>query len=233
MVKNLVEKFTGAKIFRNSLPRGVSLSHDLGILYPDEIKLIWDVGAHQGESTLAFAKEFPNAFINSFEPVSENYERLIENCTHLKNQSSHKLAFGDSKKELKLFLQEASVIHSLRDDLNIPKGDDQESQLIRQDTVDSFLSMSNSPKIDLLKIDVEGYELSVLKGASDCLAERRINFIYLETGLDTRFNTLETIVSKLNPYGFFPYAFYEQNAHWSGKQNLWYWNTLFVKENLL
>ena len=84
MIKDLIEKFTGAKIFRNSLPRGVSLSHDLRRLYPDEIKLIWDVVAHQGESTLAFAKEFPNAFINSFEPVSENYERLVENCTHLK-----------------------------------------------------------------------------------------------------------------------------------------------------
>jgi hypothetical protein len=80
---------------------------------------------------------------------------------------------------------------------------------------------------------VEGYEPTVLEGASNCLANKCINFIYLETGLDLRFNSIETISKLLNPHGYLPYAFYEQTAHWTGKQSLWYWNTLFVKEDLL
>ena len=43
----------------------------------------------------------------------------------------------------------------------------------------------------------------------------------------------ESISNLLNPHRYLPYAFYEQTAHWTRKQSLWYWNTLFVKENLL
>ena len=77
------------------------------------------------------------------------------------------------------------------------------------------------------------YEPAVLKGASKSLENKCINFIYLETGLDLRFNSIETISELLSPYGYLPYAFYEQTPHWTAKQNLWFWNTLFVREDLL
>ncbi len=232
-LKHLIEEISGAKIYRNSLPRGVSVSHDIRLLYNQKVETIWDIGAHRGESALEFAREFPNALIKSFEPVSLNYLCLVENCRHLKNHSAHQLAFGDSSKEVKMFLQDGSVINSLREDLNVASSSEQNHELVKQHTVDSFLSSDLQAKIDLMKIDVEGYELAVLNGAKECLEKKKASFIYLETGLDSRFNTLETIVAALNPYGYLPYAFYEQNPHWTGKQNLWYWNTLFVNESLL
>ena len=134
---------------------------------------------------------------------------------------------------MELFLQEGSVIHSLREDLNKPSSENVRSELVQQEIIDSQFKKFQCKSIDLLKIDVEGYELNVLQGAVECLKNKKIQFIYLETGLDDRFNSLQSIIEKLAPLGYQPYGFYEQTSHWTGKLNLWYWNTLFANEEIL
>jgi FkbM family methyltransferase len=232
-LKKKFEQLTRSKLYRNSLPRGTCLTHDIKRLSYSPIKEIWDVGAHKGETTLKFAEDFPIALIRSFEPVFENYCSLRNNCSHLKNQSSHNIALGEENKKTKIFLQGASVIHSLRDDLNKPSAKDSKSEDIEVKTIDHVINDFKTARIDLLKIDVEGYEKSVLKGAEYCLENKLINFIYLETGLDDRFNSIQSIIDALDPQGYSPYGFYEQTPHWTGTQNLWYWNSLFVNKKLL
>ena len=232
-LKAKFEKFTSSKVYRNSLPKGTDLCHDLRKLSPLSFKEIWDVGAHRGETTLYFSNEFPQATIRSFEPVSSNYNLLVQNCRKLKNFHAHNFALGDENTATKIFLQGASVIHSLRDDLNKPSAEDTKSEDIEVKTIDYVRDDFKTARVDLLKIDVEGYEIKVLNGAYKSLAEKKVNFIYLETGLDDRFNSIQSLIDFLKPIGYLPYAFYEQTAHWTGKQNLWYWNTLFAKEELL
>lgn len=232
-IKNLFEKLFKSKIYRNSLPRGTCLANDLVRLNEGVIQEIWDVGAHHGETSLSFARDYPEAKIQSFEPISQNYDLLIQNCSHLKNFRTHKLALGDTNTRTEVFMQNNSVIHSLRDDLNKASSNDSVSEIVEVKTIDYLVKRFLLQNIDLLKIDVEGYEMQVLKGARESLEEKKISFIYLETGLDNRFVPIQSLVEYLEPYGYFPFAFYEQTAHWTGIQNLWYWNTLFVKEDLL
>ena len=47
-------------------------------------------------------------------------------------------------------------------------------------TVDDFCRANGVDKIDVLKVDAEGYDLHVIKGASRMLSEGRIDFIYAE-----------------------------------------------------
>ena len=48
------------------------------------------------------------------------------------------------------------------------------------DTIDDFCSANRIPKIDILKIDTEGFDLNVLKGAKQMLSRGQIAFIYTE-----------------------------------------------------
>ena len=75
-----------------------------------------------------------------------------------------------------------------------------------------FINELKTASIDLLKIDVEGYEIKVLEGACKSLAEKKIRFIYLETGLDDRFNSIQSLIDFVKPLGYLPYAFYDQTT---------------------
>ena len=233
LLKKKFEQLTGSRLYRNSLPRGTCLIHDIKWLSHSPVKEVWDVGAHQGETALTFAQSFPQSTIRSFEPVAQNYQILQKNCTSLKNFRAYQFAFGEANKSAKIHLQDASVTHSLRDDLNQSTKEGLVSEDIEVRTIDSVISDFSCLCIDLLKIDVEGYELKLLEGSKKCLLNKQINFIFVETGLDNRFNSIESLVNFLSPFGYLPYAFYEQTPHWTGRQNLWYWNTLFARESLL
>jgi FkbM family methyltransferase len=232
-LKRILENLTGIQFFKNSLPRGVDVARDICRIYSKDLYEIWDIGAHKGETAAYFRTRFPKPVIRSFEPISENYQTLKQNCSSLPNHYVYNLALGDEIKSMIIHLQNASVIHSLRPDLNQPSGSNPRTENIKQTTVDSLFQKFNCQKIDILKIDVEGYEKSVLKGAEYCLENKLINFIYLETGLDDRFNSIQSIIDTLGPHGYSPYGFYEQTAHWTGTENLWYWNSLFVNKKLL
>jgi len=48
------------------------------------------------------------------------------------------------------------------------------------DSIDSFCAQKKIDQIDLLKIDTEGHEMCVLKGAEKLLSEKRIDFVLSE-----------------------------------------------------
>ena len=52
---------------------------------------------------------------------------------------------------------------------------------IETNTIDNYCLENNIDLIDILKIDVQGSEIEVLKGASNMLKERRIKVVYTET----------------------------------------------------
>jgi hypothetical protein len=68
-------------------------------------------------------------------------------------------------------------------------------------TLDSYCAFEGIQKIDFLKIDAEGHDLEVLKGASTMLAEGRITYVQFEFGganIDSR-TFLRDFVTLLTP----------------------------------
>src|SRR5438105_7739735 len=76
-VKPLVERLFDVRIY-SARPHGRDDCHDLqraGV----PIRMIFDVGAHVGESARKFHHAFPEATIHSFEPVSRAFAQLRQN----------------------------------------------------------------------------------------------------------------------------------------------------------
>ena len=73
---------------------------------------------------------------------------------------------------------------------------------VKQDSLDNFVKKKKIPRIDILKIDTEGYEMQVLLGAKKILKKTKI--IQIEV-LDTKKKfkkKLEKTIKFLNLYGF-------------------------------
>ena len=70
-------------------------------------------------------------------------------------------------------------------------------------TVDTFLSENKLERIDVLKIDVEGFELEVIRGAQHALRDGKVKVVQFERHADDmREDTYPLIHDLLHSFGF-------------------------------
>lgn len=153
----------------------------------DEQLVLFDVGANVGDYSIAFLEKTKNAEIHCFEPSKTAFKSLVERLSK-KNVYNHKLALSDSSGPQPLFYDFAgSGWASLsKRDLSYTDIVFESSEMVDVDTLDNWVKR-NQIYPNLLKIDVEGFELEVLKGASEVLELIHvIQFEFGGTNLDSR-----------------------------------------------
>jgi len=126
-----------------------------------------DVGVHIGIYTImAASKIMPGGKILSIEPEPRNYEQLIQNIklNNLKNVITKNIALSDYQGFGKLYLDSSSGGHSL-----ISKKGRNISIKVPIKTIDGLVRELNLKRVDLIKIDAEGSEIPILKGAEETL----------------------------------------------------------------
>jgi len=177
---------------------------------------LFDVGANIGNYSLLLKDKFPNSSIFSFEPSKKTFEKLKLNIKDKKNILSVNCGLG-AKEETRIlyYNYELSGLSSLYkrkwDNYDVDLDKEEKVKII---TLDKFCRDKNINHIDFLKIDVEGNEFNVLKGAQDMLSKRRIRFIQFEFGgqdvdAKTFFRDFWTLLNKnYKFYRIFPGGIY-------------------------
>lgn len=147
-----------------------------------------DVGANLGNHTTFFSKHTVAKEVHSFEPMPSMIELLKMNCLDnvLTNVTIHEVALGD--------FNGTETIGSVSDAncgtasiLRTPGGTE-----IQVTTLDSF----DFHGVTMIKIDVEGYEASVLRGAANTIRENRPN-LFIECATDADLKAVTEIVVPL------------------------------------
>jgi len=139
-----------------------------------EAPLIVDAGANIGISALYFKQLFPSSRVICFEPDPKTYEFLKENCrgNKLTNVDLHQVALFSQSGEAQ-FYSDASENNFVGMSLNKRlqgKGYPLKTETIQTEKLSSFII----EKTDLLKLDIEGSELLVLK---DLAASKKMSLI--------------------------------------------------------
>ena len=167
-----------------------------------KINIIFDVGAHKGESINLFLKNFKIATLCSFEASPTTFKILSDKINYFRNKfKDSKLiienyAIGSVKK--KVFLKQlkessSSTIRNLNKNSKYYKKKlfflhgNKKSPFFKEIEVEQirlsdYLAEHNMDKVDFLKIDTEGYELEVLIGAKEVLP--KIDIILFEHHYD-------------------------------------------------
>lgn len=148
---------------------------DAALKYVKNFNLAIDIGANVGLQTVRFSEKFSQVI--SFEPTSLNYCCLIENTKMLKNVTINNFGLGELDKIEKISLPENSNncgAFSIKDFVN------SSLSLINEDIeIKRLDSFNYSPS--LIKIDTQGYELQVLRGAAETLKSKPVLIIESET----------------------------------------------------
>lgn len=160
------------------------IKHILNQKIKQSTPIFFDVGAHQGDYSLELRSEFPTANIYAFEPNPYSF-KILNSKLRLPYDHCYCLGFGSIARRQVIYTyshsldsQHASIYKNVFKDIHHAACiTDVEIELT---TLDDFCEKNNIKQIDFLKIDTEGNELDVLKGASRLLAEKQIKIIQFE-----------------------------------------------------
>ncbi|WP_416982808.1 FkbM family methyltransferase [Streptomyces sp. T028] len=161
---------------------------------------IADVGAHVGYFSMIAALANPQATIHAFEPVDMIHARLSVNVRSNGVQNVKLYQAGVSSEEgwAEISVRFSGNLLSTGSTLEHAAAD-AEQKRIRLRALDEVFAET---RLDLMKIDVEGHELSVLRGARQVLKRDRPT-VMLEALRDA---PLETLTSEFDPLGY--------DCHW-------------------
>ena len=144
--------------------------------------MIFDVGANCGQYATIAREAFPRAQIISFEPNPAAFAKLQEAAERL-GITAVPVGCGSSPGRLEMFDRSTDAgtpFATLVPGVLEQAGMAPERFEVELTTIDRYCEDCGVDRIDLLKIDVEGYETSVLEGASDMLARRAVRLVQLE-----------------------------------------------------
>jgi FkbM family methyltransferase len=197
---------------------------------------IVDVGAGSGEFTTMFAKAYSNAKVYAFEPIVKNFEKVKKECNGLSNVILVNKALGSATGKTEINI--ASNIHASsifelktnekralfsrhvelagRESITIPRLDDE---------------IPFSEKINILKLDVQGFEVEVLKGGINTLKNTSIvvcevsNHNHYVNG--AKYFQLDELL-RIN--GFSLFNFYPANVE---NEQICEWDSIYVSNEIL
>lgn len=132
-----------------------------------------DVGAHIGFVSHLMARRYPDRIIHAFEASPSTHESLVGNLTlnGVKNVNAYNVAIADHEGRLDF---EADPRYRATNSIALET--DKHKVSVPCITIDNFVRRQNVNQIALLKIDVEGYEDVVLKGAEKTLENTHMVF---------------------------------------------------------
>ena len=225
LVNNALENAIGLRVY--SIP---SHGHDWYDIRKSgcPIETVFDVGANVGQTVQKFRAAFPHASIYSFEPVRALFQELNKSVSGDQHVQCFQVALGSAPGIGKIYLTDQPTMNSL-----IEPEHSRGVEEVQITTVDSFCATHRIERIDLLKVDTEGFDLEVLKGAASLLSSGRVAFALVEVGFhpdDTCHVLFDHVREFLMPYGFHVYGFYDQNLEWSGESRLRFANVCFSNE---
>lgn len=177
-----------------------------------DFKVIFDVGANIGEWTDLVSKIIPEAKVYSFEPSPQTFKTLSQN-KFSENVKTFNIGLGEKNETIDFFVfGDDSTLNSAFD-RNLENNNlHAEVEKANFKTLDSFCEEQNINNISFLKIDTEGNELSVLKGAERYIKAGKIDAIQLEYGgtyIDARY-LLKDIFTYFKDK---PYTLYKMMQH--------------------
>lgn len=150
-----------------------------------ENQIIFDVGAFDGRSIELYKKAFPNSTVFSFEPTPDIYAGLEKKYAGRNDVKLSNAALCSNIGEASFHVNNSLLTNSLlesakKEDKGTSIYNTNKKIIVPTNTIDNYCQVEKINKINILKIDVQGADLMVLKGAEKALDSRKIDLIFIE-----------------------------------------------------
>lgn len=192
------------KIFSDNLKRDIKQQLGVPSLYwsLQNIKRLGftslfalDIGAYEGEWAATFSAVFDEAKVLMIEAQSQKKDKLERLSTINKNLSYHIALLSSHDGKRLHFIENETASH-------VTGFSGLNTREVTSESMDEIIKRKEMPYPDFLKLDVQGFEIEVLNGATNCLTNA--TFCLLEvTLIDLGFTSLVLeVMNYMDKYGF-------------------------------
>ena len=132
------------------------------------VEIFFDIGANEGQTATEALRIFPAARVFSFEPHPITFETLKSRFGNNGRVACYNIALSNENGTAVMYEYSKSTINSLTSKARYAVRQEKKSVgevPVKVSSLDWFCKDQNIDRIDVLKIDTEGHELEVLKGA--------------------------------------------------------------------
>ncbi|MBV6462169.1 MAG: hypothetical protein HJHJAOHD_02313 [Flavobacteriales bacterium] len=168
--------------------------------------VVLDIGTNIGSTLLQLAKRIgENGKVYGFEPDEQNYNACLENISinSFHNVDVSNIGLGDKKGTYTLVVDTDTNRGGNR--ISFDNESKKSNSKIEVERLDDWIKNRNLTRVDLIKIDVEGFELNVLKGAEESIRKYTpVLFIELDdNNLKAVGSSASQLVQYLENMGYF------------------------------
>lgn len=148
--------------------------------YLPQNPVIIDCGSHDGSDSVELAKLLKNASVHSFEPVDELYDRLLKKTNPYSNIKCYKIALADTNGSLDFHISEgesdaSSSLLAPKEHLNYhPDTFFKKKVSVKTLTLDTWAIQQGIEVVDMLWLDMQGFELNMIKVSKKILPTVRV-----------------------------------------------------------
>jgi len=200
------------------------------------IRLVFDVGANEGQSALEFREWFPDARIVSFEPHAPTFAKLRARAHVDPLWDVENLALGADAGTRQFHENAVSGANSLlptdqQSDALFPDNPHRTQALtnVSVDRLDAYCARNGISAIDLLNIDTQGFDLEVLRGCGRFLEPTSTRIVIVEAlfvPLYLRQARFHDILGLMEEHGYKLYRLI--GGHADERRGLYWSNALFI-----
>jgi len=217
-------------------------AHVIAVLdkYLPNNPIIVEAGAYDGNDTVAMSKKWPHGKIYAFEPVPEIYKKLIARTSIIRNIRCFNDALSDKVGLADFILSEriddpsrlgesSSLLRPKEHLKYAPHVKFNKAICVNATTLDKWAEDNNIYNIDLLWLDLQGFELNVLKAAPNIM--KTVKIIYTELEFVEAYEgqyLFKDVDQWLKKNGFIRVA-----RDFSLPVKFWFGNAVYIREDCL
>ncbi len=175
-----------------------------------------DIGANLGEYTLFAAKRLLHGKVLAYEPAKKMYQVLTENISlnHFKNIITFQVGLSNEVASLPLYNAVSGNANEGLSTLYPSNTSTEVTEYISLQVFDDEFEKLNLTRLDFIKMDIEGAELSALRGSENVLKKfKPLVLVEInESSYHAAGYTIEDISSYFNQLGYKPYSISKDGA---------------------
>lgn len=188
---------------------------------------IIDVGAYEGEWTKSCMQVFPGASYIMFEAMQQKRSKLKE-ISEANSNVTFEIALLAQADNKELYFTELETASSVLEEV-VNKQNRTKRKSI---TLNTVLKHKGISKVDLIKLDVQGYEAEVLKGFNEYLPTTEVIISEVSLlDLHERVPLIRDMINYMYEYNFVVYDICSVSTRRPLDKALWQTDLLFVKES--